>query len=176
MIENEPQVESWESGVRSQRSGVRSQRSGVRSQKGSGSFLFEVFLHPQIQQSLGGDAALAGRGPNLLRQRGLDRIVSTFGLNIDFEFHRPGFVPVVGEVVRIPELGALVIRACLRNGGLISWHTVYVPTPSCPERTVSMPALSFVYEKHNQVSPRIYRPERPVHILPQEMTPFQQNE
>src|SRR5688500_4779173 len=67
-------------------------------------FLCRLLLNPDIQKRLSRDAALCGDAAQLLRKLTLKHIVRRRRADVDIELCRLRLVPVIGQVMGVPEL------------------------------------------------------------------------
>ena len=65
--------------------------------------LLDSLLEPQVDQRVGRDASLFGLASNSLRQSLFDRVERFLRLKLHIAPDRTGLVPMVGQIVLVPE-------------------------------------------------------------------------
>jgi tetratricopeptide (TPR) repeat protein len=81
-------------------------------QEGLCLLLAEFFLYPQIDERIGRHAAAVGKLLDFIGQLFVHGVIRDFGFHGDVEPHGFGFVPMLRQVMGVPEFSDLGIGAC----------------------------------------------------------------
>ena len=91
----------------------------------------DVLLHPDIQKRFWGDTTRFRNSTELLSQRFLYRKVHYGRLEVDLELHLLRLIPMIPEIMGIPEFANFRIRRGARDGASIFGHIFFVQLASC---------------------------------------------
>lgn len=80
--------------------------------------LLNLFLKPQVDQGMRRDASFLSSAANGLRQSFLDGIQRFLGLQVHIGSCGPGFAPIVGQIMLIPEIAYSSVRCGLGDTAL----------------------------------------------------------